>query len=350
MFDKRFLVGAFSHFDVLYPSHKIAAATQPWQFIRPATPPEIVYAHAGDRYAIADYLTHLPITGLLIAKGDEILFEAYQYGRTDRDLLTSQSMAKTIVGMLVGVAISEHSIAAITDTAAQYVPELANSDYGKVTIRDLLTMTSGVTCQESESEAGTAGAQTLAHGCKQTSPAGTVFKYSGTDAQVLSLILKRAVHMPVADYLDEKIWKRIGTEAAASWNVDGTGQELGACCFNAVLRDYARFARLLAFDGAWNGQQLIPRQWIAEATAQRGLESPLAARKASRFFGYGYQVWTFPGERRMLCLLGANGQRIFVDPQSKLIMVQTAVTPKAIDERDSEMLGLWFGLVRRFGS
>ncbi|HEX4227039.1 MAG TPA: serine hydrolase [Bryobacteraceae bacterium] len=290
----------------------------------------------------------MPITGLLIAKDDQILFEGYQYGRTDRDRLTSQSIAKSITAMLIGVALSEGAVSSVSDTAAKYVPELKDSDYGRVPIRDLLHMSSGMSC-EGHVEEGTIDVNVLAHDCKRAAPAGTHFKYSAADSQLLGLIVSRTVKMNLARYLDEKIWQKIGTEANATWNINATGQELGYCCFNAVLRDYARFGRLLAFDGAWNGKQLIPRQWVLDATTVKDSDSQLAPGKSTPFFGYGYQTWIFPGPRRMFALLGANGQRIFVDPESKLIMVQTAVTLKSVDlKSDAEMIALWLSLVHHF--
>lgn len=348
--EKKYMVGDFSHFDLLFPAHTVAPAPQVWRFRRPGTPPEITYFHAGSRYSLQDYLAHLPITGLLVAKDDEILFEGYQYGRTDRDRLTSQSMAKSITAMLLGIAISEGAVASISDTAAKYVPELKGSDYGKVPIRDLLHMSSGMSC-EGQVEEKTIGVILLEHDCRQEAPAGTQFKYSAADSQLLGLIVSRTVRRSLASYLDEKIWQQIGTEANATWNINATGQELAYCCFNVVLRDYARFGRLLAFDGAWNGKQLIPRQWVLDATTVKDSDSQLAPGKSTPFFGYGYQTWIFPGPRRMFALLGANGQRIFVDPQSKLVMVQTAVAMKAVDPRtDAEMIGLWLSLVRQFGN
>jgi CubicO group peptidase (beta-lactamase class C family) len=350
-FEKKYMVGTFSHFDTLYPTHAVLPPPRAWQFRRPAAAPEINYFHAGSHYLLKDYLAHMPVTGLLIAKDDQILFEGYQYGRTDRDKFTSQSMAKTIVAMLTGIAISEHALTSTSDTASQYLPALKGSDYGKATLRDLLHMSSGVTCQMEEPTLETITLETLIHDCKQAVPAGTRFRYSATDSEVLGLILGQAVHMSLASYLHDKIWQNIGAESEATWTVDASGQEVPYCCFNATLRDYARFARLLAGDGAWNGKQLIPRQWILDATTVKDSDSQLLPGRSVRFFGYGYQLWIFPGERRDFALLGSNGQRIFVDPQSKLILVQTAVMEKGVDPpKDAETIGLWLSLVHQYGA
>jgi CubicO group peptidase (beta-lactamase class C family) len=105
-----------------------------------------------------------------------------------------------------------------------------------------------------------------------------------------------------------------------SWAIDGTGQEVTYCCFNAVLRDYARFGRLLAHDGAANGRQVVPRQWLIDATTVRPSDAHLAPGSATR---YGYQVWLLPGAERRFVLRGIRGQMIFVDPATKLVMVST---------------------------
>lgn len=350
-FEKKYMVASLSHFDDLFPSHTIAPAEQSWQFQRPATFPEITYFHVGSRYLLKDYLARIPVTGLLIAKDDQILYEGYQYDRKPEDRFASQSMVKTIVAMLAGVAISEHSLGSIDDTAAKYVPELKNSDYGKITLRDLLHMSSGVTCQSSDSESNSITLQILAQDCKQAVPAGTRFAYSGDDSQVIGLMLARAVRMPLARYLEDRIWRNIGTESKATWTINASKQELAYCCFNATLRDYARFGRLLAYDGNWNGKQLIPRQWILDATTVKDSDAQLLPGKPAPFYGYGYQVWIFPGAKRMFALLGANGQRIFVDPESKLVMVQTAVMEKAMDrQKDAETVHLWLSLVRQYGA
>jgi CubicO group peptidase (beta-lactamase class C family) len=116
------------------------------------------------------------------------------------------------------------------------------------------------------------------------------------------------------------------------------------------LRDYARLGRLLAHDGAWEGHQLIPRQWVLDATTVRPTDAYLAPGVATPYFGYGYLVWILPGKQRRFALIGIQGQMILVDPASKLVMVQTAVDKKPNDlDANAEILSLWSGVVERFG-
>lgn len=357
------LVGAYSHFDEIYPSRRISRAAVPWQFKR-APEPSIAYSFGTERLSIGDYLKRNPVTGLLIARDDTILYEHYQYSRTDHDRFLSQSMAKTLVSMLVGIAVSEGRIKSIDDLTSTYVPGLAGTEYGNTSIRALLNMSSGVEFSEvydGHDDIARLGralfveetkdpAAVIAQFNTRIAPPGTRWHYASVETEILGLVLRSATGTPVADYLHDRIWDAIGTEADASWAIDGSGQEIAFCCFNATLRDYARLGRLLAHDGAWEGRQLIPRQWLLDATTVRPSDGYLAPRVATPYFGYGYQVWILPGEQRRFALLGIRGQVILVDPVSKLVMVHTAVRQKPSEPGAlREPLALWFAVLQQIG-
>jgi CubicO group peptidase (beta-lactamase class C family) len=349
-------VGASSHFDELYPTSKVAHGTKVWNFQRADATPGISYDFEGKSYTLNDFLDHVPVTGLLIARDDTILTETYQYARTDHDRFAGNSMTKTLISMLMGIAIDEHKIKSAGDPASAYVPALKTSPYGDTPLRELLLMSSGVTLDEDTfwKDAFTAGEDTgksLAKSGTRTSSTGTRFKYSSGDSEALTTTLRRAVGIPLSRYLSERIWIPIGAESDASWAVESSNQEIGPWGFNAVLRDYARFGRLLAFDGAWNGKQIIPRQWMIDATTAHMSEPQVLPGKASHYYGYGYQVWILPGDRRMFALIGAEGQYVFVDPKSKLVLVQTAVRldDQSVASAHSETLALWQAVVKQFG-
>lgn len=357
------LVGTYSHFDEMFSSRPVRRATTPSLFKR-APEPAISYNFRSDRLSIEDYLGRNPTTGLLIAKDDTILYEHYQYARTDRDRFLSQSMAKTITAMLIGTAVSENKIRSIDDLVSVYVPGLANTEYGKTSIRDLLHMSSGVAFTENYDgkddiaqlvrdlfgEPGKDPIASVAQFNTRIAPPGTKWHYASVETEILGLVLRAATGVPIADYLGDKIWGAIGTEADASWAIDGTAQETAFCCFNATLRDYARLGRLLAYDGAWEGRQLIPRQWLLDATTVDPGNAYLAPGAATPYFGYGYQVWILPGEQRSFALIGIRGQMIFVDPASKLVMVHTAVRQKPSDRASyADPIALWLGVVAQLG-
>jgi CubicO group peptidase (beta-lactamase class C family) len=191
---------------------------------------------------------------------------------------------------------------------------------------------------------GSGGVEAVTQFNMRAAPPGAKFYYASAETQVLGLVLRHATGRPVADYLQEKIWEPIGAEADATWLIDRAGQEATYCCFNAVLRDYARLGLLLAHDGNWRGRQIIPAAWIKEATSVRpGQPQPSAGR-------YGYQAWILGGERRMFVLRGIRGQAIYVDPASQLVMVHTAVQKQArYIAGVREMNALWRGLVQQLG-
>ena len=133
-----FMVGSFSHYDAIFPSQRVAPARRPWAFKRAAEEPDIYYEFGGRRLSLADYLGHFPVTGILLLRGDTILLERYQYGRTDADRFMSASMAKSVVSLLAGVAIADGRIQSLDDPAARYVPGLAGTPYGETSLRALL--------------------------------------------------------------------------------------------------------------------------------------------------------------------------------------------------------------------
>jgi CubicO group peptidase (beta-lactamase class C family) len=142
-----FMVGTLTHFDRIFPHHVVArdvAAPLP----RAAEELALTYRHDGMVLSLADYLRRNPTTSLLVARGGTILFEHYQYFRTDTDRFLSFSMAKTVTGMLIGIAVREGAIRSIDQPAADYVTELAGTEYGGTSIRNLLRMASGVAFRE----------------------------------------------------------------------------------------------------------------------------------------------------------------------------------------------------------
>jgi CubicO group peptidase (beta-lactamase class C family) len=325
-----FLVGSHSHLDQLFPHHVVRRAATSSPFGRPVAEPAI--SHTVDHY-----LARNPTTGLLIARGDTILIERYQYDRTDRHRFISWSMAKTVTAMLIGVAIADGRIGSVDDLAAAYVPRLDGTEYGNTSIRHLLQMSSGVRFREEYSGRddvatlseltfrlqGRGGVDAVLPFNTRTAPAGTRFSYASVETQVLGLVLRAAVGRPVAEYMHEKIGEPIGAEGDATWLVDKAGQEATYCCLNAALRDYARLGLLLANEGNWRGRQIIPAAWVRDATTVRGDQPHLRPGTARPSFGYGYQTWIFPGERRQFAFRGVRGQAIFVDPQSRLVFVPT---------------------------
>lgn len=116
-----------------------------------------------------------------------------------------------------------------------------------------------------------------------------------------------------------------------------------------MLWDYARLGLLLAHDGRLGGRQIIPSAWIHAATTVPADSWHLKPYAATRYFGYGYQTWVFPGERRVFALFGVRGQAIYVDPASKLVLVHTAIRKLPVDPGGAELYALWAGVREHLG-
>ena len=358
--ETRCLVSLVSRFDEVFPARKVARAPQARPLKRAAAEPAFRYTHESQSRALDDYLAHNRTTGLLILKGDTILVERYQYDRKPEHRMNSYSMAKTLVAMLVGVALSEGQIQSLDDRAEQYVAELKGTPYGETPIRHLLTMSSGVRFTENysgnddvatlarlsvmgESEGG--AATVMSFRTRDRAP-GERFSYSSAETQVLGLVLRAATGKPLAEYLSVKIWQPMGAEADASWAMDRGGYEAAYFAVNATVRDYARLGMLLANDGTLDGRSIIPASWVRAATTPAARQ--FEPGHTNSLFGYGYQTWIVPGQERQFVLRGLRGQAVFVDPQTKLVMVHTAA--RDVGDPGREVLALWFGVVKSLGN
>ena len=315
--------------------------------------------------SVDDYLARQRIMGLLIIKDGVMQVERYQYDRTPNHRFLSNSMAKSITSLAVGIALHEGKIKSLDDRADRYAPKLSGTLYGETTIRNLLFMASGARFTEEyngNDDAARFSWSMTRHGIEgaadiiteREAPQGTRFSYASANTHMLSAVLRGATGMSLSEYLTPRLWQAIGAETSALWRTDKTGLETAGGNFNATLRDYGRLGIVLANDGVRpdNGQIVVPREYLLEATDWRGVPEAFQPRKATPYFGYGYQFWLYPGEKRRFALLGVYGQMIFVDPELKLIVVQTTANATAKAGKTSlarEADAFWRGIVRHYG-
>jgi CubicO group peptidase (beta-lactamase class C family) len=362
-YDEGVRVGSFSNLDKILPHNTLAKAAAPLP-LPTADEPKIEYRFGDQILTLDDFLARQRITALLLIKDGEILLERYQYDRSAAQRLVSHSMAKSIVSLAVGIALSEGKIGSLDDVVAKYEPRLAGSPYGETSIRNLLRMSSGVKFSETYDRQDDLTRFTIARSASGSIEAlrgfdtreaaqGTRFHYASSETVVLAVLLRAVTGMGLSAYLTPRLWQPMGAEADATWARTSDGLESALGNFNAILRDYGRLGVLLANDGAIGGKQVVPKDYLLEATDARRQPDAFAPRRATKYFGYGYQFWIFPGEKRRFALLGVYGQSIFVDPELKLVLVLTAAARNA--EVGKEPLGaerdaLWRGVINRYGS
>jgi CubicO group peptidase (beta-lactamase class C family) len=359
-------VGSYTNLDKLFPNqfHVLHKAENPSPLNKVAAEPLLQYRFGGRLNTIDDYLAHQRVTGLLVIKDDLVLVERYQYDRKPTDRLTSNSMAKSLVSIGIGFALSEGRIRSLDDRVIEYVPALKGNVYGETRIRNLLRMASGARFSEDNTSRNDDAARfARLHGSKgsiaalrafntREAPEGQRFHYASIETQALTVVLRAATGKTLSDYLSERLWRPMGAEADATWITAPDGLERGEAFFNATLRDWGRLGRLLANDGVLNGRQIIPEDYLIEATDWHKHPAAFAPKVLPAANGYGYHFWTMRGQERRFYLRGVYGQAIYVDPELKLVLVHTAVAKTASIDNDSmgaELSALWYGLVNTFG-
>jgi CubicO group peptidase (beta-lactamase class C family) len=362
-YDETVRVGSFSHMDSFLPHRWIRKGDAARDLPRAAAAPDYTYRFDYETRTVEDFLARRRVTGLMVVKDGVVQLERYQYDRKPDHRLLSNSMAKSITSIAVGMALAEGKIRSLDHTAATYAQDLAGTAYGETPIRALLRMASGITFSERYDgkddiqkfatlsvRDGTIAAFRAFN--QRDRPPNTKFQYASIETTVLSYVMKGATGQTLSEYVAERLWRPMGAESDASWILDRAGVELAHGFYNATLRDWGRLAMLLADDGARDGKQIIPRDFLIEATDYNRHPHAFHPRQATPYFGYGYKFWLFPATQRRFALLGVYGQSIFVDPGKRLALIITAAQKEATsggDQFGAERDALWRSIVARHG-
>ncbi|MBL8286920.1 MAG: serine hydrolase [Rubrivivax sp.] len=313
---------ALDRLPVLAKARTVAAGATPPRPLPPGPPlklPLDVDAYmAGQRSA-----------ALLIVHEGKVRLERYGLEFDAAGRWTSFSVAKSITSTLVGAALADGYIKSMDDKVSAYIPQMKGSAYDDVSVRQLLTMTSGVKWNEDygdpnsdvarfnnhQPEEGVDALVSYLRRLPREVPAGTRWLYSTGETNLVGILLAQATGKPLAEYLSEKVWVPAGMEQPATWILSRTGREISGCCIQAATRDLARYA-LFVLDGARvGGRSIVPEGWLAEATSERAATG-IPGR------GYGYQWWTYADGA--FAARGIFGQGLFIDPKRRLVIASNA--------------------------
>ena len=301
------------------------------------------------------YAARMHSVALLVWHRGALRHEKYWPGFGPDTRTNPNSGHKTVLGLLVGLAIADGYVKSVDEPASNWITEWRNDARKSITVKDLLQMSSGLEIPKfgrwtatritlgSDLPASVLGLQT-------DTPPGSEFQYSNANAQLLTLLVERATGKRYAQYLSERLWSRLGTGPAAVWLDREAGMPRGFCCLFASARDWVRVGLLFLDGGRVAGEQVVPEQWIRDMTTP-----------AKTNPNYGYQVWlgSPPGRERiynkfspakafhsepfaaadMIYVDGFGGQRVYVVPSLDLVIVRTgeaktdwddAIVPNAI--------------------
>ena len=300
---------------------------------------------------IDEYLRQQNTAGLVILQDGRVRFERYGLGFDAAGRWTSFSVAKSFTSTLVGAAIQDGHIKSLEDKVSAYLPGLRGSAYDDVTVRQLLTMSSGVRWNEdyedpeadvaqfnnATPEAGMDATVSYLRKLPRAHPPGELWNYNTGETNLIGVLVSAATGKPLAQYLQEKIWHPAGMESQATWLLGRTGNEIAGCCLQASTRDFARFGLFVLANGASSGQQVVPPDWFAQATRkQKDIGDPGR--------GYGFQWWTY--DDGSVAAQGIFGQGIYIDPQRRLVIASNSNWTRASLGPESKAREAFYAQVR----
>ncbi|MCC7394499.1 MAG: serine hydrolase [Sphingomonadaceae bacterium] len=279
----------------------------------------------GRDWDLASYMADQRLAGIIVLHHGRVVLEQYGLGFGREGRWTSFSVAKSFTSTLVGAALRDGAISSLDDPVTRYIPELAGSGYDGVSVRQLLTMTSGVRWNEDytsptsdvarfffQQPEGNLDPVTayMRHLPREVAP-GTRWHYNTGETNLIGVLVERATGKTLAEYLSAKVWIPYGMGGDAYWTLNSGGHEVSGCCLSMTLRDYARFGQFVLDDGVAGGYRVVPEGWFdAAGHKQADIGRP--------GFGYGYQWWTM--DDGAFAAQGIFGQGIFIDRARGLVI------------------------------
>jgi CubicO group peptidase (beta-lactamase class C family) len=317
------------------PSCKVAKSSAPVEFQRNQNDLTSVKYDVGPfSYTLKEHIDKNNVIGLMVVRDGKIIDQHYRHERRETDQFTSFSVAKSMISILIGIALDEGLIESLDDPVSRYTSRINESSYSKVSVRSLLRMSSGIPFSEVYSvksdithldnslrfSPNASVVRTLNNMQRGISDEGKKFNYASVETTVLAEVLRGATGKSVCQFMQEMLWEPIGAEHDAWWVTDSEGNELGYAFFNATQLDYAKVAVMLANMGQINGKRILSSEYVDQATNVARQPEGFRYEQAQMATGYGYQFWLREKPGRYF-MQGTNGQYIGVDRDTKTILV-----------------------------
>ncbi len=274
----------------------------------------------------------------LVIQNGKILYEKYFDGYTKDSISGSFSAAKSIISMLIGIALEEGKIKSLDEPVGNYVPHFKEGNLSKIRIKDLLTMSSGTNYSDSDQSYFGLHAKLyyadnveyVVNSMEAKEPAGVKWQYRSGDTQVLALIVEKAFNKSISQLTEEYFMQPMGAEHDSQWLLDGDRKhEKAFCCYNGIARDYARFGALMLNLGKWKDKQIVPQSYMEKALKPASyLQDPQENNKPVDFYGYQFWIVNHKG-LAVPSMNGLFGQYVYAIKEKNAIVVrlgETAVT------------------------
>lgn len=339
-FKDKNLAHTFQHTPEIQPTKKISRGEHVFSFVKE------------DDMALTDGFTYQDVffpcekfmedtetSAMIVVKDDVIKYEKYFFGGGEGTLFSSNSMGKSFVSALFGIAVAKGDVGSVEDPIGKYIPEFVGTELEKIPIRACLKMASGIDFDEEKDMSGFSIRTLLGFPAMKViskygvqEPPYTYRRYLSINTEILGQVIVNATGYSLAEYMEKNLWKRIGAEHDAYWTLSN-GKELAMGGLSVSLRDYARFARLYLNEGSYNGEQILPGEWVRDSLdISEAYAKPGSNFDAYNAIGYGYQWWVPEGDQGEFMAIGVYGQWIYVNPSNRVIIVKTSADPDFMEK------------------
>ncbi|TYR74238.1 serine hydrolase [Rossellomorea vietnamensis] len=266
-------------------------------------------------------IKEIKVEAFIINQGERQIFEYSKNKKVKEKPFKVYSITKTIVSLLIGILVDRGMISSLEAPIHNYFPEILNSKDSlkkEITIRHLLTMTSGM--EVNELEGNKDWIETVLNQPLLYEP-GTTFQYSSGDSHLLSGIVQKVSGMTAAEFAEENLFKPLNINEY-SWLTDPEGVHIGGFGIRMKPEQLMTLGYLLLNNGEHHNIRIVSAEWIQQMT------TPYKETKTEEqgTYGYGYQIWTYTSSHHnqplsFYCASGIYGQNIFVVPKLKLVAV-----------------------------
>jgi CubicO group peptidase (beta-lactamase class C family) len=274
--------------------------------------------------------SYLKTIAFIVIKDTSIIHETYYKGYNDTSYSNSFSIAKSIISLLIGCAIDEGLIKNPDEPVGDFLPEFKSATNNKLTIKYLLTMSSGLNWNESYNSLFSVTTKSyygndlkaLVHELRVVNEPGKQFKYLSGNTLVLATILEKATGKKISNYASEKLWIPMGACSNALWSIDKKGgEEKAYCCFNTTARDFARIGQLILNKGMWKGKRIVSAKFINESISPASWLIDERGKKKLDYYGYHWWLMSFRGQK-VIYARGILGQYILILPDKNMVIVR----------------------------
>lgn len=336
-----------------YPSTKVSRPGPVAEFVSAPEPNAlpVTYNYHGQDYPLAELLTEVHQSGMIVLRDGQLIYEAYARGNFREANHIEMSVTKSLTSLLVGVARDEGHLPDLDAQVIDFVPELKGSGYDGVTVQQVLDMTSGIRFIEDYDDLNSDIVQTVVASLRgsldefsttivREREPGSFNQYASIETQVLAWVLRRATGRDYADYFQDKLWSKIGAEGNAYLLVDTKGEPLAFGGASLRLRDLARVGQMVLNGGiSMTGKRVVSEDWIIQSTTPDTPQSqPGNHDKSDYVLGYKNQWW-IPEHRdgRDFTAIGIYGQFLYINPDRGVVIAVNSAHPEFNEQPEDEL-------------